>query len=252
MCKILIFGGTTEGRELGEFCVKNKIQTYISVTTDYGADLLEESDFLHIITGKMNCVEMSEFIMKNRIKLVIDATHPYAIEATKNINCACQKNEVKCLRIKRETGGFTEYGRYFNDISSLIDYLNQSNDGILITTGSKELRNFCRVNNFRERCTVRVLPSEKILEYCVALGFVEENIIAEKGPFSEERNIEHLKRYDAHFLVTKESGAVGGFDSKIVAAEKCGAELLIIRRPEEVGISLTEAEKILLTEKIDE
>ena len=60
MCKILIFGGTTEGRILAEYCVKNKIYAYVSVATEIGEALLEKSQYLNIKAGRMNSEEMSD------------------------------------------------------------------------------------------------------------------------------------------------------------------------------------------------
>lgn len=40
MSEVLIFGGTTEGRLLAEFCAAKGIRAAVSVTTDYGAELL--------------------------------------------------------------------------------------------------------------------------------------------------------------------------------------------------------------------
>ncbi len=42
MCRILIFGGTTEGRLLAEYCHQQEIEAYVSVVSGYGADLLPE------------------------------------------------------------------------------------------------------------------------------------------------------------------------------------------------------------------
>jgi precorrin-6x reductase len=151
--------------------------------------------------------------------------------------------------VKRTDENISEYGRYFSDIDSLIDYLNTTDGSIFITTGSKELRSFCRLENFRERCTVRILPNENIIAECVDMGFDRAKIIAEKGAFTESRNILHLQKSGAEFLVTKDSGKVGGFDEKISAAKKCGVEVLIIMRPTEDGISLNAAKEILLSEK---
>ncbi len=249
MCKIIIFGGTTEGRKLADFCTENKISAYISVTTSYGAELIQKSDHLNILTGRMNNVQMLDFIKNKDIRLVIDATHPYADEATKNIRYACDSANVKCIRVIRKYSAAVQGGRYFDDIDSLVNYLNNRPGNIFITTGSKELRNFCRIKNFCERCTVRVLPIENIVCECISLGFDKLRVIAEQGPFSESRNIEHIKKANADYLVTKDSGDVGGFYEKISAAKKCGAEILIIKRPEEKGIELCEAEKIIAAVK---
>ena len=34
MCKIWIFGGTTEGRLLAEYCSREKIEAWVSVASD--------------------------------------------------------------------------------------------------------------------------------------------------------------------------------------------------------------------------
>ncbi len=36
MSKLLIFGGTTKGRALAEFCSGEKIEAYVSTATEYG------------------------------------------------------------------------------------------------------------------------------------------------------------------------------------------------------------------------
>lgn len=242
MCRLLIFGGTTEGRKLAELCAVNRIPVIVSVATDYGASMLKELCCLKIRTGRMDRGEMADFIRKNAIELVIDATHPFAVEATENISGACKVTGVRRLRVLREEIGGE--GLYFDSAASAAEYLNTTAGTALITTGSKELSAFCAVENFRERCAVRVLPVA--VEECIRLGFEPERIIAAQGPFSEEENIKHLRRYGASYLVTKDSGSAGGFGEKLTAAKKCGAVPLIIRRPSEEGISLKEAEKIIL------
>lgn len=252
MCRILIFGGTTEGRKLAEFCSETRIHAYISVATKYGGELLGQSEFLHILTGRRDAVEIARIITEHGIHFVLDATHPYAVEVGKNIAAACDTCRVKKVRILRESSDFEEYGQYFDTISSLVAYLNGFQNGtILITTGSKDLKQFCSITNYAERCIVRVLPAEGIVERCVALGFAKENIIAEKGPFSQAQNSEHLRKFGAKYLVTKQSGRTGGFDEKVSAAKQCGAELLVIKRPQESGISLEEAKKMLTEEAVN-
>lgn len=246
MCEILIFGGTTEGRLLAEFCAENKISVYISVATDYGENLLENSKYVQVLKGRMTAVEMTDFIENNGVKTVVDATHPYAVEVTKNICTACENSGARYIRIKRNPGKLFENAKYFGNINSLVKYLNTTKGKVFITTGSKELKNFCEIENFSERCVARVLPSENIVEECVKLGFSEHQIIAEKGPFSEEQNMVQLQKFNALYLVTKESGSVGGFESKVNAALKCGAEVLIVERPQDSGVTLEDAEKILL------
>ena len=60
-------------------------------------------------------------------------------------------------------------------------------------------------------------------------------------------NYAMLKEVDAAFLLTKESGAAGGFPEKLAAAQRAGAAAVIIKRPgQEEGYSVEQGKKILL------
>lgn len=242
MSEILIFGGTTEGRILAEYCADNGIPTLVSVTTEYGASLLPNG--VEFSEGKMDAGQIAEFLGERDFSLVIDATHPYARAATANIKAACERRKVPYYRVLREESGEIS-GRICNDVSAAVDYLNESEKRALITTGSKELAAFTKVRNFAERLFVRVLPAEGIEQQCVSLGFQRENLIVEKGPFSVEQNVNHIRDTGVEILVTKESGAAGGYPEKCEAARVCGIELLTITRPKESGISVEEMKKIL-------
>ncbi|MFC2662105.1 MAG: precorrin-6A/cobalt-precorrin-6A reductase, partial [Eubacterium sp.] len=85
-----------------------------------------------------------------------------------------------------------------------------------------------------ERLYPRVLPTVKSIQLCEEAGIPRKNIIAMQGPFSTAMNCCILRDYDISYMVTKESGRQGGLFQKIEAAEECGVQLLMIRRPEEV------------------
>ena len=59
---IIIFGGTSEGRKLAEFCARRRIRAAVSVATEYGASLLPDSPWLEIHTGAMGREEMETWI----------------------------------------------------------------------------------------------------------------------------------------------------------------------------------------------
>ena len=250
MCRLLIFAGTSEGRLLAQFCAENRIRAYVSVTTGYGAELLGRSEFLRVLTGKMDFAAICGFIRSHRIGTVIDATHPYAEEATKNIKNACDSLSAEYIRVIRPEEKAVENARYFDNISDMAEYLNTTAGNILLTTGSKNLKEFCGIKNYGNRCVARVLPLPDAIEKCIETGFEKSSIIAEKGPFSVERNELHIKKYGIKYLVTKDSGSTGGFPEKAEAAQKNNAELLILRRPRENGISLEDAEKLLMKKQV--
>lgn len=244
--KLLIFGGTTEGRELSEWCAGKGIRTDVSVTTDYGARLLGSSEFLNIFTGKLDRSEMKTLIASGNYEAVIDATHPYATEATANIRSACEALNVRCHRLLRSPEKLS--GQCADSLAELVDLLDKNDKIILSTLGSKELPELAKVRD-TGRIWLRVLPAGVTEEMCASFGFDRVHIIVGKGPFTVEENIAHIKQSGAQILVTKESGAAGGYPEKIEAARICGIETITIKRPSEEGYSFDELTKIL-TEKL--
>ena len=102
--ELLIFAGTTEGRELAECLDQQGVPAHICVATDYGATLLREHTSIHQIhVGRLDAEAMAALIREFGIRRVVDATHPYAVEATRNIENACQQTETAYLRWERES-----------------------------------------------------------------------------------------------------------------------------------------------------
>ena len=99
MDKILLFAGTTEGRNLAEFLEKNQIPTEVCVATQYGETLLEEGKYLHVHAGRLDETEMEQQIQKQQITLVIDATHPYAVIVSQNIRRACSRTGTEYIQL---------------------------------------------------------------------------------------------------------------------------------------------------------
>ncbi|MCD7820219.1 MAG: precorrin-6y C5,15-methyltransferase (decarboxylating) subunit CbiE, partial [Lachnospiraceae bacterium] len=87
----------------------------------------------------------------------------------------------------------------------------------------------------KSRLFARVLPSAEVIASCRALGLEGKQICAMQGPFSAEINAAMLKQTKSAFLVTKESGASGGFPEKMEAVRECQITAVIIRRPKEDG-----------------
>ncbi len=241
MCKILIFGGTTEGRLLAEYCEERGISALSSVTTEMAAGLLPKNSSVTI--GRLDGEQMRELIGRG-FSLVIDATHPYAVEASANIKAACSAANVRCLRVIRKDKE-PAFGEIVPDMEALIERLNAFSGVILSTLGSKEAAALTAVHDYKKRVWLRILPNAENIEHCEKLGFDRAKIIAEKGPFLFEQNAEHIKRSGAAILITKNSGAAGGYPEKVRSAKSCGITLITLGRPHEEGISLEEMKALI-------
>lgn len=240
MFKLLIFGGTTEGRLLAEYCSEKNIDCDVSVATDYGASLLP--DGVNRFCGRLDTLQMIELMTKKLYSAVVDATHPYAADVSVNIRNACEVANVPYYRLIRDSSKL--WGETAETIEEMIHILNGCDDMILCSLGRKALPLLTNVRNYRERFWLRLLPSEDIMEYCRNLGYDEKKIICKKGPFTARLNTEHIQISHAKILLTKESGAAGGYPEKAEAAKKCGIRMITLARSPEEGYSLKNIKKL--------
>ena len=254
--KVVIFGGTTEGRQLAEYLIqlnkKQKMQTievHVCVASEYGAQVLPDAAALKVHVGRLEQEDMQGFLQAVHADLCVDATHPYAVIVTQNIYQACKAVEVPYVRVRREMQTCeTPDSVYVKDTQAAIDYLKGVTGNILITTGSKELHLYTQIPDYELRCTARVLPTRSVVEACTELGFTGKHLICMQGPFDLEMNLATLRYANADFLVTKASGKNGGYDEKCEAALAVGVHLVVIGRPREQVepvMSLAQAEKYL-------
>ena len=239
MYKLLLFAGTTEGRELAEYLAGCKVQVTACVATEYGETLISPQTNLTVHAGRMDRQQMQQLMQQEGFDLVIDATHPYAAVVTQNIAAACQEASVPLYRCLRESEqGQDELEGYphllvAQDTEQAAHLLEEIEGNILLTTGSKELPAYRQVKGFAERFYPRVLPLANVVESCLALGIPAAHLIAMQGPFSQEMNLAMIRQWNISCLVTKESGKTGGVDQKLAAAKQAGISVLLIRRPSE-------------------
>lgn len=245
MTDIWIFGGTTEGRRLAEYCAAGGQRALVSVVSGYGEQVLPKDGCLTILRQALDEGQMEALLEQEQVRLVIDATHPYAAQVSKNIRAACAHKNVRVLRVLRTSESGNQWETDAVRVTcpeEAVRYLKQTEGNILVTTGSKELRLFTELPDYENRVYARVLPDSQVLEQCGALGLRGSHVIAMQGPFGEELNAAIMRQFSIRYLVTKEAGKAGGYVEKLKAAAACGAVPVIIGRPgQEEGVSVEAA-----------
>lgn len=245
---VCIFGGTTEGRLLAEFLSENIINADLFVATEYGEQFVKNLNHINVHHKRLDEHEMIELFQNNKYDFVADATHPFAKAVSENLSRAATRCGLNYLRVIRESKK-TDSCTYFNSIDEIVKYLNDraaSEENILLTTGSKDLDKFANIKNYEKRAYVRILPMEDSLKRALDLGYSNKNIICMQGPFSEELNTAMIKQINAKYVVTKESAGSGGFEEKLRACKALGASCLVIKKPEEKGLTLEEIKSYIL------
>ncbi|MCF0247105.1 MAG: precorrin-6A reductase [Synergistes sp.] len=224
--KVLLFGGTTEGRELTRF----GLPMIYCAAGEYGADLARGAKNTEIVAGRMDASEMEKFIKEKNIACVIDATHPYAREASENIRKASSAAGVPLMRVTRGKAANSENCVRVKSAAEAAEFLERESGAVLLTTGSKDLAAFNAISD-RTRLFARVLPDPEVIKKCFECGFDSGHIIAMQGPFSRAMNEEMLRKAGARWLVTKDGGDAGGTAEKFEAARACGAQVVLVERP---------------------
>lgn len=264
MRKFLIFAGTREGRLLAEHLCSLGMDVHISVATGYGEEVLPRLLGLTIHRGRLRGPALEELVGSGDWEAVIDATHPYALEITGNLREACKRTGKPYLRLLREDAADGEQEEswippvseksgtdggpgegdalpvYVNSKEEAAEYLNGKTGAILLTTGSKELKDYVNLISDTSRIFARILPDSEAVKQCRELGLSGRQIICMQGPYSAALNEAMLRQLEARYLVTKETGAAGGFPQKLAGARAAGAVAVVQRRPREEGYGMGE------------
>ena len=229
--KVVVFGGTTEGRELSQRLVEMGAEAVVCVASEYGSEQQGELRGVETRIGRLTAQEKDALLVGTA--LCVDATHPYATSITASVKEACARSGVKYIRLLREKSDVGEEVTEVDSAAEAARFLADTEGNILLTTGAKELEAYAALDP--KRLFPRVLPSHKSLEACEAMGIPHQNIIAMQGPFSEELNEAMLRHFSVRYMVTKDGGPQGGFSEKYRAAVKNHVRVVLLRRPTENG-----------------
>ena len=233
--RCVIFGGTTEGRALSCELARLGAAVTVCVATSYGAEEQGETAGIEVLAGRLDAAGMERVV--SGADVCVDATHPYAQLATAAIRAACENTGTPRLRLLRPASQI-EGVICVPGCKAAAEFLADRPGNILLTTGSKELSAFERLD--KNRIYVRVLPTHEGLFACEGLGLPHSHILALQGPFSQRLNEAMLEQYKIRWLVTKDGGQPGGFGEKLAAARAAGAGLVLVERPPDEGEGLEE------------
>lgn len=231
---ILVLAGTRDGRELAAYLQAAGFPVTVSVVSQYGKELAEGGNLL-VEAGALDEAGLFKYLGAKDIKLIIDATHPYAVNVSRNAITASKKAGIAYLRYERAAVPLPDYEKLYRvtDFTEAADLAARLGGTVFLTTGSRQLKVFTSAPSLvGHRLVARVLPDAGVIAECTSLGLTAKDIIAMQGPFSQELNAALFKAYQAEAIVMKNSGAIGGSDTKITAAIELGLSIVVIDRPQ--------------------
>ena len=230
---IFVAAGTKDGRELADFLQSHGFAVTASAVTEYGGELLKKNPALAVNNKPLDTAGLIAYLREINATAIIDATHPYAKNASQNAIAAGKALALPYMRYERPAAAVT-----YENVCCVADYAAAAAkcaampwQNIFLTTGSNNLKIFADALP-NKRLIARVLPSAKIIAECLALGLTPADIIAMQGPFSQKLNEEMFRCVNADVIITKNSGALGGTDTKTAAAAALNLPVVMIERPQ--------------------
>lgn len=242
---VLVIGGTSDARQICQQLDGAGVLYTLSVATPTGQQLAGNIRG-QVRCGRLESGDMVAWLQQNRTRWVIDASHPYADVVSRNIAQACAQSGVLLSRYQRpEQLPDLVHPLLFNvaSLEAACDKARELGDRILLTTGSKDLARW-REGLPGKTLLARVLPVQDVVAQCAALGFGVGEIFALCGPFSAEFNAAFYRQYRVEVMITKASGAEGGYLEKIQPALDVNIPCIVIARPQPavVGEELLESQ----------
>ena len=221
--KAVVFSGTTEGRRFSQKLAALGAEVTVCVATPLGAEEQGEMAGITVHAGRLGPDAMAALLTGADL----------CVDATRNIRAAAVQAGVEYRRLLRARSPLPEDCVVFGTAAQAAEDLAGTKENILLATGAKELAAFAPLDP--ARLYPRVLPTPEGIAACEAAGIPHRNIIAMQGPFSCQLNKALIEQFHIRYLVTKDGGAAGGFAEKVQAAAETGVQLVVLRRPEEVG-----------------
>ncbi len=225
---ILLFGGTTEGRQAAELFDIIGQPYFYSTKTESGQPVGGRK-----ISGDMDPGRIIVFCHENDIRLIVDAAHPFAVVLHQNIYEAADSCGIKTIRIERPEVEVEEgvIVRFFDNYSSLCAALQGSSfRNILALTGVQTIPHFKPIWKSRN-CFFRILDSALSRRKAMDFGIPERLVFPMSPNDDDDMILELSKQTEAEVLLTKDSGSSGFFESKMRVATRLNIPLWVIRRP---------------------
>ena len=225
MASLLVFGGTTEGREVAAFLDKLSISYFYSTKTP-----VKFTGKAKHIVGDMNASAIKRFCNREKITTIINASHPFAKILDENI--IQNTSGIRLIRFERKhiKRVATPLVKYTPDFSAMIAFLERLKPSLtLALTGVQTIN---KLKSYWEKYPTyfRILDRLYSIEFAKKHGFPTAQILF-GTPQKLADEIVLFQKIKPDVILTKESGYNGNLHIKIVAATACKIPIFILEKP---------------------
>jgi precorrin-6A/cobalt-precorrin-6A reductase len=228
MPRVLILGGTTEARLLGErlaasLAERRGLEVTLSLAGRTAAPVPHAVPVR--IGGFGGAIGLADYVVKERIDALIDATHPYATVISANAVAAARQTGVLFVALRRGPWRAVAGDRWIevDDTAAAVRALGVDPRRVFVALGRNELAPFVSAPQhfYLIRSVDPVDPP---------LPLPRVSYVTARGPFSEAHDRALLLQHDIGVVIAKNSGGSAAY-GKIAAARALGVEVVMLRRP---------------------
>ena len=218
--RVLLLGGTADGRELAAALT----QAGIDVVTSVAGRTSQARNQVGARVGGFGGVEgLIGYLSANEIDAVIDATHPFASRMTANAAQACAATRIRLLRFTRQSWRTHPHAAdwaWVPDHAAAAALAAMAPGRVLLTVGRQPLPAYCSLNDVVAR----------VAEWQGDEVPAGARILESRGPFDFDAELALLRDEKIAMLVSKDSGGAEN-GAKLDAAAQLEVPVVMIARP---------------------
>jgi len=224
MPRILILGGTTEARTLGEHLAKRDgLDVTLSLA---GRTASPVPHAVPVRVGGFGGVAgLADYLVKERIDALIDATHPFANIISANAAAAARQTAVPFIALRRPPWIAVAGDRWINvgDAAAAVSAIGEKPRRVFVALGRNELKPFAAAPQH-----FYLIRSVDPVDPPLPVPFA--TYVTARGPFSEANDRALITQHAIEIVIAKNSGGSAAY-GKIAAARALGIDVIMLRRP---------------------
>ena len=222
--KVLILGGTTEARELGE-ALRDRPDLDVRLSLAGRTQQITEQAVPVRIGGFGGVEGLEDYLRLEGVAAVVDATHPYARIISHHAIEAAAQAGLPFLALRRGPWPRVAGDRWVEvpDVSAAVGALGEAPRRVFLALGRKELAPFAAApqHTYLIRSVDPVDPP---------LAVPRASYLVARGPFDPAGEAALLVEHEIERVVSRNSGGSAAY-GKIAAARDLGVAVVLIQRP---------------------